>query len=52
MAGVERSYLLYCPEEGGWHVGVFSEGRWVDLATLTVELEPTHWMPVPPEPKA
>lgn len=51
MAGVEHPYLLYCPEEGGWHVGVFFEERWVDLATLTVELKPTHWMPVPPEPQ-
>jgi hypothetical protein len=48
--GPEKPLLLFCPEEGGWHVGVFFEGQWVDLASLTIKLEPTHWMPIPPEP--
>ena len=49
--GPEQPLLLFCPEEGGWHVGVSFEGRWVDLATLSIELEPTCWMPLPPEPR-
>ena len=30
-------------------MGVFFDGRWLDFATLTMELEPTHWMDVPPQ---
>ena len=22
-----------------------------DFATMTLELEPTHWLPIPPDPK-
>ena len=36
----ERTLLLFCPEQGGWQTGVFFEGRWLDFATLSVELEP------------
>ena len=45
----ERTLLLFCPEQGGWQTGLFFEGRWLDFATTTVELEPTHWLPEPPE---
>ena len=45
----ERTLLLYCPEQGSWQTGVCFEGRWLDFATLTIELEPTHWLPEPPE---
>ena len=38
--------LLYCPEQGGWHTAVFFERRWVDFATMTLELKPTHWLPI------
>ena len=48
----ERPPLPFCPEQGGWQMGVFFDGRWLDFATLTMELEPTHWMDVPPNPKA
>jgi hypothetical protein len=40
--------LLYCPEQGGWHTAVFFERRWVDFATMTLELTPTHWLPTLP----
>ena len=46
----ERTLLLFCPEQGGWQTGVFFEGRWLDFATLTVELEPAHFTDVPPDP--
>ena len=46
----ERTLLLFCPEQGGWQTGVFFEGRWLDFATLTVELEPTHFVDVLPDP--
>jgi hypothetical protein len=45
----ERTLLLFCPEQGGWQNGLFFEGRWLDFATTTVELEPTHWLSEPPE---
>jgi hypothetical protein len=47
---LERTLLLYCPEQGGWHPGEWFEGRWLDSVTLTEELEPSHWIDVPPEP--
>src|SRR4051794_37629628 len=46
----ERTLLLFCPEQGGWQTGVFLEGRWLDFATLTVELEPAHFTDGPPDP--
>jgi hypothetical protein len=47
----ERTFLLFCPEPGGWQTGVYFEGRWRDFATLTVDLEQTHFDDVPPEPE-
>jgi hypothetical protein len=45
-----RKLLLYCPEQGGWQVGEWSEKRW--LSTWRLEfLEPTHWTDVPSEPE-
>jgi hypothetical protein len=46
----ERTLLLFCPEQGGWQTGVFFEGKWLDFATLSVELEPTHFTHLPPDP--
>ena len=34
----ERTLLLSGPKQGGWQAGVFFEGRWLDFATLTMEL--------------
>ena len=45
-----RTLLLFCPKQGGWQTGVFSNGRWLDFATRTVNLEPTHFADVPPDP--
>jgi hypothetical protein len=46
----EMPLLLFCPKQGGWHIGIWFDGRWVDFATLSEWLEPIRWMPVPPDP--
>src|SRR4051812_35846578 len=48
----ERTLLLFCPEQGGWQTGVFFEGRWVDFATLSETLEPTHFCHGPRDPES
>lgn len=47
---LESRILLWCPDEGGWHSGEWFQGRWVSSACLTEVLEPTHWLPLPPDP--
>ena len=50
----ERSLLLFCPEQGGWHVGQWwgvDRARWVAVIDDAIELEPTHWMRAPGEPE-
>ncbi len=53
--------LVYCPDEGGWHVGEwiragyykdawFRQG-WRLTADHDIELRPTHWLPYPEEPR-
>src|SRR3954463_2260653 len=39
----EHAYLLFCPAQSGWRIGVFFEGRWHDYAARTTVLEPTHF---------
>jgi hypothetical protein len=46
----ERALLLYCPEQGGWHVGEWYQGEWTDTLTRGKSLKPPHWMNIPPEP--
>jgi hypothetical protein len=48
----ERTLLLYCPEQGGWHTGKWFDERWLDSVTMSEDLEATHWMEVPPEPES
>ena len=43
--------LLYCPEQGSWHTGVWWEGRWGLHYDMSFELEPTHWLPLLPRPE-
>jgi hypothetical protein len=49
----ERSYLLFCPEQGGWLVGRRAAGdlpRWIPATGGELTLQPTHWMPSPRVP--
>jgi hypothetical protein len=48
----ERTLLLFCPEQGGWQAGQWRHGRWVLTASVDVELKPTHWRELPPDPEA
>ncbi len=53
--------LLYCPEQSGWHKGMWLrsgvyDGRWVSqgwrlAADLRVELRPTAWLPLSASPQ-
>jgi hypothetical protein len=54
--------LVYCPDEGGWHSGVwlraaYYEGVWFRQGWRAatdhdLELRPTHWLPYPDKPQA
>lgn len=48
-----RSYLVFCPEQGGWHVGewwtIDGPGRWLLALDAATELMPSHVMDVPPD---
>jgi hypothetical protein len=48
----ETPLCLHCPEEGGWHAGVWRYGRWWDFSTRTIELHPDFYMgdPLPEAP--
>jgi hypothetical protein len=45
------SYLVFCPEHGGWHVGewwaIEGPGRWVLAYDTEVELHPSHVQAAP-----
>jgi hypothetical protein len=43
--------LVYCPDAGGWHTAEWWGAKWLDSATLSHELEPTHWTTVPETPQ-
>ncbi len=52
--------LVYCPDEGGWHVGVWLRAGhhggvwmrqgWRAAIDHNIELRLTHWLPYPEEP--
>jgi hypothetical protein len=46
----ERVLLLYCPEQGGWHTGVWFEGSWRAHIEIDRVLEATFWLPAPLDP--
>ena len=41
--------LLWCPDQGGWHTGIWLKGSWRLRADLERVLHPTHWLPAPPD---
>jgi hypothetical protein len=49
--GRDRTLLLYCPKQGGWHAGEWFQGRWVPMIDQTQTLEPSHWLPAPEQPQ-
>ena len=38
--------LLYCPDEGSWLLGLWSEGAWRLQGHAAHVLDPSHWLPV------
>jgi hypothetical protein len=50
----DRSYLVFCPDHGGWHVGqwwtIDGPGRWVLAFDVEIELTPSHVLHVPTDP--
>jgi hypothetical protein len=48
------SYLLFCPDQGGWRVGEWQPaeptGQWVAVLDLGLELVPSHVVAGPPPP--
>jgi len=42
--------LVYCPTTEGWHTAEWWGAKWLDSATLSHELKPTHWTTVPGSP--
>ena len=51
----DMSLMLFCPEQGGWHVGEWwpaeEPGKWVAAISTEIELQPTHWAYVLPAPE-
>ncbi len=46
----DQPLLLFCPDQGGWHTGVWFRGKWLAYIDTSVVLEPSHWLPVPADP--
>jgi hypothetical protein len=46
----DKPILLFCPDQGGWHTGVWFRGKWLAYIDMSVVLEPSHWLPVPADP--
>lgn len=42
--------LLFCPEQGGWHSGIWFYGKWLAYIDDSIILHPTHWMQAPFDP--
>jgi hypothetical protein len=47
----DNPLLLWCPDQGGWHTGLWLESRWVGALTLRDPLAPTYWLEPPPDPQ-
>jgi hypothetical protein len=46
----DQPLLLFCPDQGGWHTGVWFRGKWLAYFDSSIVLEPSHWLPVPADP--
>lgn len=49
----DTSIQLYCPDQGGWHIGEWwpiDRPRWVAVIDAERELHPSHWRECPPSP--
>ena len=46
----DHPLLLFCPEQGGWHTGVWFLGKWLAYIDTSVILAPTYWALVPVDP--
>lgn len=46
----DKPLLLFCPDQGGWHTGVWFRGKWLAYIDMSVVLQPSHWLPVPTDP--
>jgi hypothetical protein len=38
----DKPILLFCPEQGGWHTGVWFRGKWLAYIDMSVVLRPSH----------
>lgn len=47
---LERTLLLYCPEQGGWQTGRWVYESWRSTTETELNLGPTHWANLPPDP--
>jgi hypothetical protein len=47
--GLKSDKLKARPDQGGWHTSVWFGAMWVDYLTTLQELQPTHWLPAPPD---
>jgi hypothetical protein len=44
----DKPLPLFCPDQDGWHTGVWSRGKWLAYIDTSVVLEPSHWLSAPP----
>lgn len=47
----DEPILLFCPDQGGWHSGIWFRGFWLACIDSSTRLDPTHWLPRPPDPE-
>jgi hypothetical protein len=44
------TYLVFSPQQDGWNLGQFRNGRWTDANISSRALIPTHWLTLPEAP--
>ncbi len=51
--GAEQPVLLFCPDQSRWQTEEWwtaDRPRWVAVMDASIDLEPTHWAPLPASP--